>query len=288
MDMFNWQGETWAAGGSRGLNLTAMYYNKRMFREAGLSDPWELYQQGEWTWDKMMEMAREVNDPASDIFFLEGLRRGITIMCYFGIPAINLTDGIPSSNISSAEFRNGLEFAAEITSGPGKIHGDTDDLMFSGHAYMRYAFINAFDSVFLRAGQENSFQSDSSNLGMVPAPLPPINTRGYPGNGPLAWAIGRGTQHKTAAVELAVYDSIYQMAGNYLTPEHKQAFTELHNDPIFLTPTGFHDSDRVWSWSIVDDILISIREGGDLAASIQEHSPRMLKVISDTIESMEN
>jgi multiple sugar transport system substrate-binding protein len=35
----------------------AMYYNKTMFREAGLEDPWELHQQGLWTWARFRQSA---------------------------------------------------------------------------------------------------------------------------------------------------------------------------------------------------------------------------------------
>lgn len=34
-----------------------MYYNKTMFRKAGLEDPYELWQRGEWTWDRVRDAA---------------------------------------------------------------------------------------------------------------------------------------------------------------------------------------------------------------------------------------
>src|SRR5690625_3005860 len=34
-----------------------MFYNKTMFQQAGLEDPYELVQRGEWTWEKMLEAA---------------------------------------------------------------------------------------------------------------------------------------------------------------------------------------------------------------------------------------
>ena len=35
-----------------------MYYNKTMFEQAGLPDPYELQQKGEWTWETMLAAAR--------------------------------------------------------------------------------------------------------------------------------------------------------------------------------------------------------------------------------------
>ncbi|MCJ8009921.1 extracellular solute-binding protein [Lederbergia wuyishanensis] len=37
-----------------------MFYNKTMFEQAGLPDPYELQQKGEWTWDAMLEAAKKL------------------------------------------------------------------------------------------------------------------------------------------------------------------------------------------------------------------------------------
>ncbi|SDY95162.1 ABC-type glycerol-3-phosphate transport system, substrate-binding protein [Evansella caseinilytica] len=39
-----------------------MYYNKTMFEQAGLPDPYELQQAGEWTWDAMLDAAKTLTD----------------------------------------------------------------------------------------------------------------------------------------------------------------------------------------------------------------------------------
>ena len=41
-----------------GTNL--IYYNKTMFKEAGVRDPWQLYEAGEWTWDTFLDTARKL------------------------------------------------------------------------------------------------------------------------------------------------------------------------------------------------------------------------------------
>ncbi|MCJ8009936.1 ABC transporter substrate-binding protein [Lederbergia wuyishanensis] len=37
-----------------------MYYNKTMFEEAGLQDPYELQKNGEWTWEAMLDAAKKL------------------------------------------------------------------------------------------------------------------------------------------------------------------------------------------------------------------------------------
>ena len=52
-----------------------IYYNKTMFDAAGIADPLELYEQGEWTWEKLREVAKDVsaaNDGAWGFEFKDG------------------------------------------------------------------------------------------------------------------------------------------------------------------------------------------------------------------------
>lgn len=41
---------------------TCMFYNKKIFEDAGLETPWELYLKNEWDWDKMREYAIELTE----------------------------------------------------------------------------------------------------------------------------------------------------------------------------------------------------------------------------------
>jgi len=47
-----------------GLNMLGgcqlIYYNKNLFRQAGLPDPYQLYLHGEWTMDKFVEIAERL------------------------------------------------------------------------------------------------------------------------------------------------------------------------------------------------------------------------------------
>lgn len=41
----------------------SVFYNRRVFDEHGYEDPAELFYNNEWTWDKMMDMSLDFNDP---------------------------------------------------------------------------------------------------------------------------------------------------------------------------------------------------------------------------------
>ena len=69
IDAFEWEGKHYTVGSSKSVYCYNYYYNKKLFSEAGLEDPWELSQKGEWTWDKLMEMGRSITDVSNDTQF---------------------------------------------------------------------------------------------------------------------------------------------------------------------------------------------------------------------------
>jgi fructooligosaccharide transport system substrate-binding protein len=49
-----------------------IYYNKALFRQKGVVDPWDRAQnKGDWTLEEMVDAARKINDPANDVWGLD-------------------------------------------------------------------------------------------------------------------------------------------------------------------------------------------------------------------------
>ncbi|XID90293.1 ABC transporter substrate-binding protein [Paenibacillaceae bacterium WGS1546] len=62
---------------SPSVSVVGMHYNRDLFKRLGLRDPQELYNNGEWTWDKFLELAKEAtrdtdNDGKIDTFGYSG------------------------------------------------------------------------------------------------------------------------------------------------------------------------------------------------------------------------
>ena len=51
-----------------------IYYNKTMFREKGLKTPSELYQEGKWTYDAMLDAAAKLTDNSQGIYGINFIR----------------------------------------------------------------------------------------------------------------------------------------------------------------------------------------------------------------------
>ena len=49
-----------------------VFYNKSLFKQKGITDPWDKAQnRGDWTMEEMVEAARKINDPANDVWGLD-------------------------------------------------------------------------------------------------------------------------------------------------------------------------------------------------------------------------
>jgi ABC-type glycerol-3-phosphate transport system substrate-binding protein len=49
-----------------------IFYNKALFSQKGVTDPWDRAQnKGDWTLEEMVEAARKINDPANDVWGLD-------------------------------------------------------------------------------------------------------------------------------------------------------------------------------------------------------------------------
>ncbi|MBZ5798073.1 extracellular solute-binding protein, partial [Burkholderia contaminans] len=47
-------------GGTPVLNPMGMYYNKKVFKEAGVKTPQEYYDEGKWNWDAFEEVTSKL------------------------------------------------------------------------------------------------------------------------------------------------------------------------------------------------------------------------------------
>jgi multiple sugar transport system substrate-binding protein len=60
-----------------GVSVVGVYYNRDLFKQLSLPDPQELYKNGEWTWERFLQLAKEAtrdtnNDGKPDTWGLSG------------------------------------------------------------------------------------------------------------------------------------------------------------------------------------------------------------------------
>ncbi len=90
----------------------AVIYNKQTVADAGFTDPAELLEKGEWTWDVFYEMMENFADPENGTYGIDGYwtEKGLSLTT--GVPYIGLEDGVLVNNLkdSSIERVNTLMY----------------------------------------------------------------------------------------------------------------------------------------------------------------------------------
>jgi ABC-type glycerol-3-phosphate transport system substrate-binding protein len=293
MDAFNWRGDTFFAASSNSSQIQAMFYNKLLFQEAGLQDPFELYQAGQWTWDRFVQMGAQVTDPANGIYFSGTLNRTHEWMSFTGVPALRIEGVNPVSNIDSPEFFAMIEAYRNIVFGSGALSPTDGDqqLLGAGTVFMSRHIAEYWDNIANNiASNSSAFGMTDANLGMVPVPIHPLQPAGqYPGMSSMGWGIGLGSNHPQAAVAWALLEASLPLRGNFPSQAHADAFANIAaNNTIFNAPSGFSDSGGAGLMSMINPIFHAAAEGGDIASAIAAARPEVQRLIADTIAAMGN
>jgi|GEM_PF-2457195 len=58
LEFFQYDGKQYGIPGD--LNTWVVFYNEDLFANAGLKTPWEYYQEGNWTWETYLELAKKL------------------------------------------------------------------------------------------------------------------------------------------------------------------------------------------------------------------------------------
>ena len=108
IDKFNWGGKNYCPIMSL-APTSYLWYRKSVVEEAGLDDPWELYEKGEWTWSTFMEMARKFSDPDNGKYVLDGYNPEDNFVCTTGTPLVSLEGGKLVSHMNDANIEKCID-----------------------------------------------------------------------------------------------------------------------------------------------------------------------------------
>lgn len=96
LEMLAFQGEIYGIGPSThsalySPSIELSVYNKDMFEREGLEDPYELYLAGEWTWDKVTELAKKLTKDTDGDGVIDQF--GITGIWAHAAPSVMISNG---------------------------------------------------------------------------------------------------------------------------------------------------------------------------------------------------
>lgn len=108
IDKFSWGGKNYCPIMSL-VPTSFLWYRKSTVEEAGLDDPWELYESGKWTWETFLTMARKFSDPDNGKYVLDGYYPENNFVCTTGTPLIALEGGKLVSHLNDANIEKCLD-----------------------------------------------------------------------------------------------------------------------------------------------------------------------------------
>lgn len=118
---FRWKGKTYFAPISK-TSVGDVFYNKKLFADNGVKTPRELYNEGKWNWDTLLEVAKAMtydsdNDGVNDVFGIGGYRYYQSIINSTGCQFVQINqDGTAVSTLSDERMTRAQEFLAKVGS----------------------------------------------------------------------------------------------------------------------------------------------------------------------------
>ncbi len=221
----------------------ALNYNKKTIQDAGLKDPYELYKNGEWTWDAWRQMMIDFCNQDDENIGFYGTDTVIDgFFMTTGLPLIGLNpDGSAQNNIASPEITKAVDYLAEMgrsgllypSSHP---HGDwvspqvwapvSDKILFLGME-PEWTYQAATEEIQNQTGVDNDIFDTVSDFAFVPFPKAPDTDSYYQGIGTFGYMIAKGAKNINGAVEFIMCSRLYdtdpivkeQVKQDHIAPE---------------------------------------------------------------------
>lgn len=205
----------------------ALNYNKKTIEDAGLQDPYELYVNGQWTWDAWREMMITFcNQDDENI----GFYATNTIINAF----INTTgnaimdsqpDGSVINNLQDANTTRAVEYLSELGRNgllypADHPHGDwvspqvwapiSDKLLFLGME-PEWTYIAATEEIQNPSGVDNDILDTVSDFAFVPFPRDPEADQYYQGSGTFGYMIPKGAKNIKGSIDFIMCNRLFDM-----------------------------------------------------------------------------
>ena len=192
MDSFvKFDGKYYAAGVTS--TPYVLFYNKDILENNGFDpdEPAKLYEQGEWTWDAFLEIAKECTDTDNNVVGLQNMFDEV-LQASNGCAAVEYENGKYKLNIYTTNMRNTLEFCQDIffndnVCGSGYVTGQNGFL--KGNAAMHGAY--AYELAAFNQLKEKG--TVKINYGVTAFPVGPDNTTGVNFGHSTGFAISNGS-----------------------------------------------------------------------------------------------
>ncbi len=236
----------------------ALNYSQKTIDDNGLDDPYELYKQGEWTWDAWRKVMTDfVNiNPDENIGFYGTDTIFTSLIATTGTVLVRVNpDGTIDNNIGNPDVTRAMHFYEELNRDGitycdqfgSWVHPTTwakncDVILFEAMepewTYTAYA-----EALQNPRGVENDIFDTVTDMRFVPFPRDPEADAYYQANSTFGFVVPKGAKNIKGAVEFITCFRVYD-ADPVMLEKDKQA----HINPEVITFTeGKYEGSRKWT-----------------------------------------
>lgn len=113
MDQFLWDGKNWCATASVTTGAL-LWYRRSVAEEVGLTDPYVLYQNGEWTWDAFLQMAKTFQESGESKYVIDGWNTPDYFIGTTGVPLVSIENGKLKSNLNDPAIERAMALVENL------------------------------------------------------------------------------------------------------------------------------------------------------------------------------
>lgn len=225
----------------------SLNYNRKTVEDAGLKDPYDLYLNGEWTWDTWRQMMIDFCNLSEDNI---GLYCTSTMLeCFInttGTTVIDVaSDGTITNNLNHPNVTRAIEYLAECgRSGllypADHPYGDwvspevwakcSDKLLFLSME-PEWTYIAATETIQNPSGVENDILDTVSDFAFVPFPKDPNADAYYMCSNTFGYMVPKGAKNIKGATEFIMCNRLYETDQNIID--------QVKTDHISPTPVYY-------------------------------------------------
>ncbi len=258
-------------------NVAVMFYNKTKLENNGQPDPLEMYNQGQWTWENFIPIAKAMTNESTKEW---GVATNYPYI-WFGsnqTSLLKLDENFKYTlNLESPEMRRAFEMLrdAYYTSKWTGYDGDPWQTFYKGSAAMLMDFNNVEQDIITA----KEYGLVDFEYGVVPVPAGPDNKDNVSPITTSGWAIGNNADcpyHAGKLIDMFVDGQAAADAefNSTLNPDNVKMYEDLRSRPYC---TNSYDSAVGGGY----DICFKIGDGQDIAQTIAEFKPIYEKKIAD-------
>lgn len=287
IDAFTWNGNQYTAGSALSVYPLVFFYNKKMFGDSGLEDPYNLWKEGKWTWDKCVELSNVVTDVENGTAFFEEIPINNWLIMN-GCSLLKVGNMTAAENLGDARVVDALQRwqAMFISDTPMCLPTYAD--MFGGSAYAAISYTDVYSIFADKALNSSAFDKTSTNLGVVPVPSGLMeDPTMYPGHVPQGYSAAKGAKDTSVVACYALFESrtTDEEVGSttQMPPEISNYISEAVGMNCYLGSAGWADSTGTSPQKHLNAIGKEIKAGADVASTIAAKRGEITKCIEDTL-----